>query len=257
MPARTIRIAAAQISSGPDVAENLALTQSAIRDAAAAGAHLAILPEAAMFWFGGDVRTAAEPLDGPFASAVRAEALRAGITVSVGLFEPADDGRVYNTLLITGPDGETAYRKIHLYDAFGMKESDTVAPGRDYVTTTVAGTVIGFATCYDLRFADQFTALGQLGAEVIAVSASWGDGPAKAEQWDLMVRARATDAQSWLVACGQAWRPPQGAAPSASDAAPSWTRPAPCARNCRRAPASSSTTSTSTWSRRSARASRS
>lgn len=210
---RHIRIAAAQISSGPDMAENLEAILSAIEKAAEAGAVLAILPEAASFWFGGDVREQAEPLDGPFSNAIRAKAKACGITVSVGMFEPAGDGRVYNTLLITGPEGETAYRKVHLFDAFGAKESDTVAPGKDYVTTEIAGVRIGFATCFDLRFADQFTALGRQGAELIAVSASWGDGPAKAEQWDLLLRARAMDAQSWLVACGQAWRPPQGTAP--------------------------------------------
>ncbi|NTJ44012.1 carbon-nitrogen hydrolase family protein [Agrobacterium larrymoorei] len=213
MPSRSIRIAAAQISSGPDIAENLEAALTAIRQASDAGAALAILPEATSFWFGGDVRQHAQPLDGHFASTIRAKARECGIAVSVGMFEPAGDGRVYNTLLITCPDVESAYRKVHLFDAFGAKESDTVAPGNSYVTTMIAGVRIGFATCFDLRFAEQFTALGKQGAEIIAVSASWGDGPAKAEHWDLLIRARAADAQSWLVACDQAWRPPQGAAP--------------------------------------------
>ena len=54
--------------------------------------------------------------------------------VVAGLFEPAEDGRVHNTLLVTGPGVETSYRKIHLYDAFGSRESDTVAPGKELVT---------------------------------------------------------------------------------------------------------------------------
>ena len=213
MSRRQIRIAAAQISSGANVTENLEIALSAIKNAAEAGASLVILPEATSFWFGGDVRTSAEPLDGPFAQAIRQQAAKYRITASVGMFEPAGNGRVFNTLLITGPNIEAHYHKIHLFDALGSKESDTVAPGRDCLVIKIAGANVGFATCYDLRFADQFTALGRAGAEVIAVSASWGDGPSKAEQWDVLVRARAMDSQSWLIACGQAWRMPQGSAP--------------------------------------------
>lgn len=120
---------------------------------------------------------------------------------------------MYNTLLLTGPDGEFTYDRIHLYDAFGSRESDTVAPGSRLVTAQVAGATVGLATCYDLRFADQFTALGRAGAELVLVPASWGEGTGKAEQWDLLTRARAMDAQAYLLACGMAWRPPQGADP--------------------------------------------
>ena len=72
---------------------------------------------------------------------------------------------------------------------------------------------VGLATCYDVRFADQFTRLGRRGAQVVLVPASWGDGPGKAEQWDLLTRARAADAQAWLVGVDQAWRRPWGKAP--------------------------------------------
>ena len=79
--------------------------------------------------FGVPLRAVAEPLDGPWASAVRAIAERAGIVVVAGMFVPADDGRVTNTLIATGPGVDTHYDKIHLYDAFGFAESKTVAPG--------------------------------------------------------------------------------------------------------------------------------
>ena len=75
------------------------------------------------------------------------------------------------------------------------------------------GVTFGVSTCFDLRFAAQFTELGRRGAQVLLVPASWGEGPGKAEQWDLLVRARATDAQAWLLACDQAWTPPAGADP--------------------------------------------
>lgn len=163
--------------------------------------------------FGTPLREIAEPLDGPFADGVRAVAEKHGVMVVVGLFTPSQDGRVRNTLLVTGEGVETSYDKIHLYDAFGSRESDAVEPGERLVTVDALGTRLGFATCYDVRFADQFTALGRAGAEVICLPACWGDGPRKAEQWDALVTARAMDSQAWLVAAGQAWSPPAGPIP--------------------------------------------
>lgn len=207
-------VAAAQLSSGPDPAANLALVTEAIADAAGRGARLVVTPEASMACFGADLRAVAEPLDGPWAVAVRDAALRHGVTAVVGMFEPAPDGRVYNTLLVAGADGSTArYRKRHLFDAFGARESDTVAPGADLVCVPVDGVPVGLATCYDVRFANQFSALGRAGSALVVLPASWGDGPGKAEQWDLLVRARAADAQAWLLACDQAWTAPRGRAP--------------------------------------------
>jgi predicted amidohydrolase len=209
----SLRVAAAQIGTGPDPVVNLATATEAVRRAAAAGASLVALPEATLAAFGTDLRAVAEPLDGPFATALRKLAADLGVVVIAGLFEPADDGRVHNTLLATGPGVEASYRKIHLYDAFGSRESDLVAPGKELVTFDLDGVRIGLATCYDLRFASQFTALGRAGAELVVVPASWGAGPGKEEQWDLLTRARASDAQSWLLACDQAWTPPVGTDP--------------------------------------------
>jgi len=209
-PITTLLVAAAQFASGPDPVANLATATESVRQAAAAGAQLVVLPEATMACFGTDLNAVAEPLDGPWASALRQCALDLDITVVVGMFEPADDGRVHNTLLIAGRDLVASYRKIHLYDAFGSRESDSVAPGDEHVVVTACGVRVGMATCYDLRFADQFTALGRAGAELIVVPASWGEGPGKSEQWDLLTRARAIDAQAWLLAADQAWTPPSG-----------------------------------------------
>jgi predicted amidohydrolase len=208
-----LQVAAAQITTGSDPVANLATATDAVRRAAAAGAELVALPEATLAAFGTDLRAIAEPLDGAFATGLRKVAAETGIVVIAGLFEPADDGRVHNTLLATGPDVEASYRKIHLYDAFGSRESDLVAPGNELVTIEVGGLRVGLSTCYDLRFADQFTALGRAGAELVVVPASWGAGPGKEEQWDLLTRARATDAQAWLLACDQAWIPPVGTDP--------------------------------------------
>ncbi|MER7081411.1 Predicted amidohydrolase [Saccharopolyspora kobensis] len=214
-----MRIALCQIVTGPDPKANLELVADGIRRAAEAGADLAVFPEATMACFGVKLGPLAEPLDGPWATEVRRLADEAGIAVVAGMFTPAADGRVTNTLLITGRGLDTSYDKIHLFDAFGFAESDTVAPGAEPVVVELDGTKIGFATCYDIRFPGLYTALADRGAEVIVTSASWGSGEGKREQWELLARARALDSTSWVVACGQAdprsiGREPSGKAPT-------------------------------------------
>lgn len=211
----SLRLAGAQWTATADPRDNLQTIDELTARAAEHGARLVVHPEAAMASFAGRLDTIAEPLDGPFADGVRALAARHGVTVVVGMFTPADtttteDGtertRVHNTLLVTGPGTtETTYRKIHLYDAFGAKESDTVAPGDLVRTLDVEGWRVGLATCYDVRFPDQFTELGRRGCDLVVLPTSWGDGPGKASQWDLLTRARAHDAQAWLLGVGQAW----------------------------------------------------
>lgn len=199
-----MRIALAQIISSADPAANLRQIGERVTQAAAQQVDLVVFPEATMRCFGRSLVDVAEPLDGPWATRVRAIAAEAAVVVAVGMFTPADGDRVRNTLLVVGPGVDASYDKIHLFDAFGYAESDTVAPGTDPLVVDVAGVRIGFATCYDVRFPGLFTHLAGAGAEVICVCASWGAGPGKVEQWDLLTRARALDATSFVVACGQA-----------------------------------------------------
>lgn len=199
-----MRLALAQIVSGADPAANLAQVAGRTREAADAGADLVLFPEATMRAFGHDLAAVAEPLDGPWADGVRQVAANAGVVVAAGMFTPAGDGRVTNTLLVTGPGVEAAYAKIHLFDAYGFAESDTVAAGDEPVVVEVAGVPVGFTTCYDVRFPGLYTALADRGAQVVAVCASWGAGRGKVEQWELLVRARALDATVFVAACGQA-----------------------------------------------------
>ncbi len=63
---------------------------------------------------------------------------------------------------------------------------------------------MGLATCYDLRVPGLFQELAGTGAAVVVVPASWGAGPGKREQWDLLVRARALDSTAFVAACDQA-----------------------------------------------------
>jgi predicted amidohydrolase len=199
-----VRIALAQIASTADPTHNLELIEDGVRRAAGAGAALVVFPEATMCRFGVPLGPVAEPLDGPWAARVRAIAADAGLTVVAGMFTPADDGRVHNTLLVTGGGVEASYDKIHLFDAFGFAESRTVAPGTKPVSIEVGAVAVGLTTCYDVRFPGLFQELAGGGAAVIVVPASWGAGPGKREQWDLLIRARALDSTAFVAACDQA-----------------------------------------------------
>src|ERR1700738_4658995 len=199
-----MRIALAQIRPGTDPKENWRLFADDARRAADAGAALVVFPEATMCRFGVPLAPVAEPLDGPWASAVRSVAVDAGIVVVAGMFVPCPDGRVTNTVLATGPGVDTHYDKIHLYDAFGFTESRTVAPGRGPVVITVDGVGVGLSTCYDIRFPELFTTLARRGAQLITVSASWASGRGKLEQWTLLARARARGSTSYIAAARQA-----------------------------------------------------
>jgi deaminated glutathione amidase len=200
-----MRIALAQILSGTEPAANLTLVEYHTRRAAEAGATLVLFPEATMCRFGVPLAPVAEPLDGAWADGVRRIAGSAGITVIVGMFVPAGDGRVTNTLIASGPSVDTHYDKIHLYDAFGFTESRTVAPGHEPVVIDVDGVAVGLSLCYDVRFPELYVELARRGAQLITVHASWGSGPGKLEQWTLLARARALDTTSFVAAVGQAY----------------------------------------------------
>jgi predicted amidohydrolase len=200
----TLRVAVAQILSGSDPEENLDLVATQTAKAAEQDAQLVVFPEATMRRFGLPLAEIAEPVDGPWSQRLRKIAEHHQIVVVAGMFTPNGDGRVKNTLRAVGPDVDAYYHKVHLFDAFGFKESDTVAPGTEPVMITVGETQVGLTTCYDVRFPGLYIELAELGAQVICVAASWGAGPGKVEQWQLLTRARALDTTSYLVAAGQA-----------------------------------------------------
>ncbi len=195
-----MRVALAQIRSGTDPAANLGLVEDYTRRAADEGAQLVLFPEATMCRFGVPLAPIAEPLDGAWASGVRAIAERAGIVVVAGMFVPTDDGRVTNTLIASGPGVDAHYHKIHLYDAYGFAESKTVAPGHEPVIISVDGVRVGLTLCYDVRFPELYVELAERGAQLITVHASWGTGPGKLDQWTLLARARADHTTGFVAA---------------------------------------------------------
>ena len=200
----TLRIAVAQILSGADPQQNLELVAKQTAEAADGGAQLVIFPEATMRRFGLPLAEIAEPVDGPWAKQLREIAEHHQLVVVAGMFSPSADGRVNNTLRAVGPGVDAYYHKIHLFDAFGFRESDTVAPGAEPVVIMVGGVTVGLTLCYDIRFPGLYMKLAELGAQVICVAASWGAGPGKVEQWQLLTRARALDSTSYLIAAAQA-----------------------------------------------------
>ena len=204
------RIALAQIEVPTDHESMVAVVRGAVAEAAQEGAHLVLLPEATLAPFGTDLRVAAETHHEDFARLLQELADEHSLVVVAGSFSPADDGRVHNTVLVRGPGGTPSleYRKIHLFDAFDADESATVAPGQELVTFDLVGTRFGLATCYDMRFPEQFTALARRGAHAILLPTAWAEGPGKREQLQLLLRARALDSTSVILAADQS--PPAG-----------------------------------------------
>ncbi|RSN10277.1 nitrilase [Nonomuraea sp. WAC 01424] len=203
-------IALCQIPVSPDPSTNLKRAREAL--ARAEGADLAIFPEATLTRYGRRVTDLAEPLDGPFVSGL-AEAARAhGLAVIAGVFEPGEGpagAKVHNTAVAIDAEGtvRAAYRKIHLFDSFGSKESEIVAPGAEPTVVELAGLRVGLITCYDIRFPELARALVDKGAELFAVIAAWGSGPLKEDHWVTLVRARALENTMWTAAVGQAPNP--------------------------------------------------
>ena len=207
-----MKVAAVQLTSTGNITENQELALAKIREAAGNGARLIVLPEAtAQNFRSGRLDEQAQTLEGPFATAIQALAEELEVTVVAGMFCPADTveregktiNRVTNTALIAGPGVLGGYDKIHTYDAFDYRESDTVLAGESLVAFDVDDLIVGVATCYDIRFPEQFKELASQGAQLIVVPTSWADGPGKLEQWRLLTAARALDSTSYIVAAGQ------------------------------------------------------
>ncbi|HTP16904.1 MAG TPA: carbon-nitrogen hydrolase family protein [Streptosporangiaceae bacterium] len=200
-----MRVALCQlpISSQPSV--NIERVRAAVADAARQGADLALFPEGTQARFSTALRAAAEPVDGPFGRRLSAAAHDSAVAVVAGVFEPAPDGRVYNTTVAFDRQGSlaAAYRKIHLFDALGYRESQVVAPGSEPVLADLGGLTVGFLTCYDVRFPELARTLAARGAELLVIPAAWAPGLFKEEHWTTLVRARAIENTVWVAASSQ------------------------------------------------------
>lgn len=221
--ARAATVAAVQLCATPDVAANLDNAERLVRDAADRGAEVIMLPEA--FAFLGpeqDKQAILEPLpdptapdpgfrDGPILARCRAMARDTGAHLVLGGFHETapEPGRSYNSCVHLTPDGQVAarYRKIHLFDvslADGttLRESARTVPGDRAVATDLPFGTLGLTVCYDLRFPYLYQALADAGAMAVTVPSAF-TRPTGAAHWHVLLRARAIEAQCYVVAPAQ------------------------------------------------------
>ena len=208
------RVAVAQFAPGPEPEANAGAVARLAAAARADGADLVVLPEFSSFFEPRMTERfvqAAEALDGPFTASVVAAAEELGITIVFGLVERGTGERFRNAAVAVDGSGVLAvYRKTHLYDAFGARESDRVEPGDlDQVAVfDLAGLPVGLQTCYDLRFPEVTRRLADAGAELVLVPADWVPGPRKVHHGRTLVLARAIENTLYVAAAGQV--PPSG-----------------------------------------------
>jgi len=211
-------IAVAQFAPGDDVAENLETISRMARDAASRGALMVVFPEYSSYFTamkGADWAEHAQGLHGPFTRALAELATELGIHIVAGLVEkvPGEETRVANTVVAVSDTGELVahYRKIHLYDAFGDRESEYIVPGpADQVPTFPwRGFTVGLQTCYDVRFPELTRRLVDAGADLVAIPSEWVRGPLKESHWRTLITARAIENTIYVAAADHA--PPIGA----------------------------------------------
>jgi deaminated glutathione amidase len=218
-PAAPIAVAVAQFAPGDDERDNLERIERLAGDAANRGAMLVVFPEYSSYFTpsmaGPRAVEHAQTLHGPFVRALAELAAELGVHLVAGLMElvPGEDARVANTVVALDPRGELVarYRKLHLYDAFGARESDWIVPGAlgEPETFPFGGFTVGLQTCYDVRFPEVTRRLVDAGVDLVVMPSEWVRGPLKEAHWRTLVAARAIENTVYLAAADHA--PPVGA----------------------------------------------
>ncbi len=208
-----MRIALVQTRTPAGHAAALAHVLPLVREAAAGGARLIVTPE------GTNIlqkdREALLPqltllADDPVVNGLREAAQNLGVWVDVGsALVRREDGKVANRQVLINPDGAIAatYDKLHMFDVDlptgeTARESATYEPGDRAVTAQVDSTKLGLTICYDLRFPALYRALARAGAEVMTVPAAF-TRPTGAAHWEVLMRARAIETGSYVLAAAQ------------------------------------------------------
>ena len=145
----------------------------------------------------------AEPIDGPFANGIREVARQHSVWIVFTMSEinPAG-GPPYNTAAVAGTDGRAhgAYRKCHLYDAHGVRESERMSAGSALCRSIATPfCTLGMGICYDLRFPEVARELALDGCDLVVFPAAWHDGPGKALHWETLLRARAIENECFVA----------------------------------------------------------
>jgi len=221
-----MKVAAIQMVSGMDVSANLAQAKLLLREAAQAGAELAVLPEYFCLMGRQDAAklTSQESFgQGPIQQFLSDSANELGLwlvggTLSVSAPSQASDsaaepGKVFNSSLVYSPAGECVarYDKMHLFrfdnGVEAYDESLVLAPGREPVTFDLASRDghtwrIGLSVCYDLRFAELYRHYARTGAHLMLVPSAFTYTTGQ-DHWEVLLRARAIENLSYVVAAAQ------------------------------------------------------
>ncbi len=210
--------AAIQMDSQDDKSANLAVAEGYIREAAARGARLVVLPET-MNYIGRDIDGEAESIPlGPTFQKMAGLARELGIWLEAGsIYEsnPADPSRPFNTTFLIRPDGTLAakYAKLHPFDVVlpngvTSRESDRVCPGNALASADTELGKLGLAICYDVRFGEIFRLMALDGAKIFAVPANFTVNTGK-DHWETLVRARAIENECYVIAPNQMGKKPR------------------------------------------------
>jgi nitrilase len=208
-------VAAVQMTSTADVAQNLDAARRLVARAREGGACLAVLPENFCFMGPNEAerRAIVEPDgDGPVQRAVAAMARESGLWIVAGTqpIAVAGDARPANACIVYDAAGRRVarYDKIHLFDVDlpggreGYRESANAAPGAKPVTVDTPAGRLGLTVCYDLRFPELFRQLVSEGAEIFSVPSAF-TGPTGRAHWEVLLRARAIEDLCFVVAAAQ------------------------------------------------------
>jgi predicted amidohydrolase len=207
-----VRVAAVQLNSTADLLANMAVADRLTRAAAADGAQLIVLPEK---WTAmgseQDLRFAAQALDGAAIEWARAIARDLGVDLVAGsiLERVPGQGKLANTSVHIDRDGEirAVYRKVHMFDVevdgHVYRESELEQAGEEIVLSQTAdGVELGMSICYDLRFPELYRILAVRGVRVVALPAAFTLTTTR-EHWEVLVRARAIENQTFMIAANQ------------------------------------------------------
>ena len=206
------RIAIAQIKSSTDKRQNLDMARALIDEAKSKSAQLIAFPEFLMAFSPGEQSAAelaalAESIDGPFVNALKERGQSLPTAVLATIYETcALPNRVFDTALWIdgGRNIAAVYRKLHLYDAFGFKESDKFHPGADIADpVSWSDARCGVMICYDLRFPEMARMLALRGADILFAPSGWVQGDMKLDHWQTMIKARALENGCYVVAPDQ------------------------------------------------------
>jgi predicted amidohydrolase len=222
MNSRKLRVAAVQLNSQDDVARNLKAVSQIIERAAGEGVRLAVLPEN-FAYFGPELgRRGVSERVGDKAGVIQKTLSELAKTHNMALIAGGfpelspEPERPFNTCLVFAASGElvTRYRKIHLFDVdlpdgTELRESRDTRAGDDPVVVDLEGFCVGLSICYDLRFPELYRVLVSRGAEVLVVPAAFTLLTGK-DHWHPLLRARAIESQSYVIAAAQWGKHPRG-----------------------------------------------